>query len=134
MKSKKTLSNKEKRDLLSKLTTLYGENIDPYFQKSTILQSIKTDEGTFIVKSKKIVLFLHNDNYLPSINFLREIDLVLPKIVVDVGAIKFITNGADVMAPGIVFFDKNINNSLVYVYSLYIIMVNLYIPTKCIEF
>jgi len=108
MKSKKTLSNKEKRDLQTKLIELYGEKVTQFFQKSLILQSIKTEEGTFIVKEKRILWFLYDGKYLPSIHLLREFNLGLHKIVVDVGAIKFITNGADVMAPGIVFFDESI--------------------------
>jgi len=108
MKSKKTLSNKEKRDLQTKLIELYGERVSSSFQKSLILQRIKTEEGVFIVKDKKIWWFLYNGKYIPSIHFLREFNLGLYRIVVDVGAIKFITNGADVMAPGIVSFDNNI--------------------------
>lgn len=111
MKSKKTLSNKEKRDLQNKLIEMYGEQVSLYFQKSIILQSIKTEEGSFIVKDKKIMWFIYDDKYLPSIHLLRELELGLPKIVVDVGAIRFITNGADVMAPGIVFFDESIKKS-----------------------
>ncbi len=108
MKSKKTLSNKEKRDLQTKLIELYGEQVLQFFQKSLILQSIKTEEGTFIVIDKKIWWFLYDGKYIPSIHMLRELNPGLHKLVVDVGAIRFITNGADVMAPGIVSFDDNI--------------------------
>lgn len=108
MKSKKTLSNKEKRDLQTKLIELYGDQVSPSFQKSLMLQSIKTEEGTFIVKDKKIRWFLHDGKHIPSIHLLRELNPGLHKIVVDVGAIRFIINGADIMAPGIVFFDDNI--------------------------
>ncbi|MHA1591800.1 MAG: PUA domain-containing protein [Candidatus Heimdallarchaeaceae archaeon] len=108
MKSKKTLSNKEKRDLQTKLIELYGEQVLQFFQKSLILQSIKTEEGTFIVIDKKIWWFLYDGKYIPSIHMLREINPGLHKLVVDVGAIRFITNGADVMAPGIVSFDDKI--------------------------
>ncbi|MHA1201205.1 MAG: PUA domain-containing protein [Candidatus Heimdallarchaeaceae archaeon] len=108
MKSKKTLSNKEKRDLQTKLIELYGDQVSPSFQKSLMLQSIKTEEGTFIVKDKKIRWFLHDGKHIPSIHLLRELNPGLHKIVVDVGAIRFIINGADVMAPGIAFFDDNI--------------------------
>ena len=50
---------------------------------------------------------------MPSIHFLRESQIVMPKIIVDTGAIRFITNGADVMAPGIIHFDKQITKGLV---------------------
>lgn len=52
---------------------------------------------------------------IPTIHFLRQHTHSLPKIVVDIGAIRFITNGADVMAPGIVFFDEEIKEGSIVV-------------------
>jgi PUA domain protein len=57
------------------------------------------DEPCFMFHEDKIVFTLHGlDIYKPNENF----------VVVDMGAIKFVTSGADVMAPGIVDADKNI--------------------------
>jgi len=51
------------------------------------------DEPCFMLHDGKIVFTLHGINkYKPRENF----------VVVDMGAVKFVTNGADVMAPGIV--------------------------------
>jgi Predicted RNA-binding protein (contains PUA domain) len=35
-------------------------------------------------------------------------EIALKKVVVDMGAVKFVANGADVMRPGIVSFDENL--------------------------
>lgn len=57
------------------------------------------DEPCFMFHESKIVFTLHGlDIYKPNENF----------VVVDMGAIRFVTSGADVMAPGIVDADKNI--------------------------
>jgi len=56
-------------------------------------------EPCFMIYEHKIVFTLHGLNrYTPKENF----------VVVDMGAVKFVTNGADVMAPGIIDADKNI--------------------------
>jgi PUA domain protein len=56
-------------------------------------------EPDFMYYKDKIVFTLHGLNkYSPKKNF----------VVVDMGAVKFVTNGADVMAPGVVDADKDI--------------------------
>ena len=56
-------------------------------------------EPCFIFYNDKIVFTLHGINkYKPKNNY----------VIVDMGAVKFVTNGADVMTPGIIDADKNI--------------------------
>ena len=71
--------------------------------ESGIIEDIKfyfvDDEPAFMIFENKIVFTLHGLNvYKP-----RE-----KVVVVDMGAVKFATNGADVMAPGIVDADNGI--------------------------
>ena len=57
-------------------------------------------EPCFIFHDNKIVLTLYGINkYKPKQKF----------VVIDMGAVKYVTSGADVMAPGIVDADKNIS-------------------------
>jgi len=56
-------------------------------------------EPCFVFHENKIVFTLHGiKKYKPQKNF----------VVVDMGAVKFVTSGADVMVPGIVDADKDI--------------------------
>lgn len=56
-------------------------------------------EPCFMSHENKIIFTLHGlDRYKPKKNF----------VVVDMGAVKFVTNGADVMVPGIVNADRDI--------------------------
>jgi PUA domain protein len=56
-------------------------------------------EPCFMIYENKIIFTLYGLNkYKPKENF----------VVVDMGAVKFVSSGADVMAPGIVDADKNI--------------------------
>ena len=108
IKKRKTLSKKEKKLLFEDLIKEYGKDISSYIELSTMLEEVTTDEGTIITKSGKIWFFHSEGHLLPSIYFLRETGFELPEIVVDIGAIRFITNGADVMSPGVVLFNEEI--------------------------
>jgi len=108
IKSRNMLSKKDKKVLLETLVEIYGEGTISSFEKTLQLEEVKTDEGNFLVKGGKIWFFDYNKQTIPTIHFLRENKINLPKIIVDTGAIRFITNGADVMAPGIVYFDEKI--------------------------
>ena len=59
-------------------------------------------EPCFIFYEDKIIFTLHGLNkFKPKQNF----------VIIDMGAIKFVTNGADIMAPGIVDADINIKEN-----------------------
>lgn len=59
-------------------------------------------EPSFMFHENKLIFTLHGINkYNPKKNF----------VIVDMGAVKYITSGADVMAPGIVDADKNIKEN-----------------------
>ena len=68
---------------------------------------IVEDEFTLILLEGKPVLFEHEGKWLPSLHVLQEKQL-LKKITVDMGAIKFVTSGADIMRPGITKIDEGL--------------------------
>lgn len=113
IKARKFLSKKDKKILQVKLSEIYGESIIDLIQKTTNLEEARSDEGKILLKGNRIWFFSCDDILIPTIHCLRESSMKLPKVIVDVGAIRFITNGADVMAPGVVFFDENINKDVI---------------------
>ncbi len=113
IKARKFLSKKEKKLFFMKLNQIYGEIASNLFQVTSDIEEIKTDKGIFLIKEGKASFFIHEGMYIPTIHYLREADSILPKVIVDIGAIRFITNGADVMAPGIVHFDNDIKTNTI---------------------
>jgi len=106
IKNRHRLKSKEIKDIKDKINKMFKS--DFFDERSMVetgeLDGIKIilvdDEPSFMFCEDEIIFTLHGLNkYKPKENF----------VVVDMGAIKFITNGADVMAPGIVDVDKNIN-------------------------
>lgn len=65
---------------------------------------ISEDKAYFIIDT--IIAVRVKGEIIPSLTDTKILD-VLPKIVVDEGAVRHIFNGADVMRPGIVSFEKS---------------------------
>jgi PUA-domain protein len=66
------------------------------------------DEHKFIVINGQASFFYYQDKVLPTLKYLQTHDL-LKKVVVDMGAVKFVVNGADIMRPGITHVDEGID-------------------------
>ena len=74
----------------------------------------KKDQVELIEEKYKIILinkkpsfFYYEDKIVPTLKLLQE-NNVLKKITVDMGAVKFVVNGADIMRPGIVEIETGI--------------------------
>jgi PUA domain protein len=113
IKGRKFLSKKDKKSLQIKLSETFGESIVDFIQRTDGLEEARTEDGKVLLKGNRIWFFSYNDLLIPSIYCLRESSMKLPKVIVDIGAIRFITNGADVMAPGVVFFDEAISKNII---------------------
>jgi PUA domain protein len=53
-------------------------------------------------------LWKSNEGYIPVLTLLLENKVKLKTIVVDMGAVRFVANGADIMRPGITEIDSQI--------------------------
>ena len=67
------------------------------------------DEYKIIVINKQAAFFYYNDQVIPTLRYLQNNSDLLKKIIVDMGAVKFVINGADIMRPGITEIDDGIN-------------------------
>jgi len=65
------------------------------------VESAETESGKFFLIDGRPLLVSYKGILLPTLLFDEALEL-LPKIVVNMGAVPYICNGADVMAPGII--------------------------------
>jgi malignant T-cell-amplified sequence len=106
------LSKKETSFILDKLVITWPENIIPK------IKNIKSYE---IEKNKKLLIHESNfqavliDDYI--LPFLGNINLVesFPSVLIDMGAVKYICNGANIARPGIVKFESFLKDKIVVV-------------------
>src|SRR3989344_7629155 len=77
--------------------------------KKDLIQ-LQEEEQKFILINKEPAFFYLQNKPLPLLKYLQhpEHQHILKKITIDMGAIKFIINGADVMRPGITAIEEGI--------------------------
>src|SRR3989344_2311858 len=87
---------------ISKEVERYGIEISKKDQAELV-----EDKYKIILINKKPAFFYYDGKAVPTLKFLQE-NNVLKKITVDMGAVKFVVNGADIMRPGIVEIEDGI--------------------------
>lgn len=95
-----------KEDILKQYNPSFLRQIFP--EKSNV-ELILTEEGnTLYAINDQLKLWKSKEGYIPVLTLLLNKKIELKKVVVDMGAIKYITNGADIMRPGITRIDPTI--------------------------
>ncbi len=93
---RKPLSKKEIKDLNQKLTKI---NIE--FDKKERIDII---DDKYYLKNNEIIFFVYETELIPTLKFILKnpnTNFQINEAIVDMGAVKFIANGADVMRAGI---------------------------------
>lgn len=103
MKSQ-TLSKSDIKVINAELLQSYG--VEP-LNKKELATKITSDLGTFIRVKTEMKFFYHNKKIIPLLKSLQQNNF-LKCITVDMGAVKFVISGADIMKPGIVDIDDDI--------------------------
>jgi PUA domain protein len=98
------LKSSDAKTLLSKAAEPLGINISELIDAKATIEAIETGRGDLLLVDKKPLLFRTGEKIYPTLMF-AEIVVRLPKVVVDMGAVRHVCNGAGVMAPGIVRYE-----------------------------
>lgn len=77
-------------------------------KKDTVVE----EDGKLYVNNI-LSLFKVDGFWIPSLKLLLNNDSLLPKVIVDMGAVKFVVKGADIMRPGIVSCEEFEKDSFV---------------------
>ncbi len=75
--------------------------------KKDNVEIVDYDNFIMVFINSKPLFFYHNERIIPTLKFLLE-NMAMKKVIVDMGAVKFVVSGADIMRPGIVEIDKDI--------------------------
>jgi PUA domain protein len=99
MVTRSFLKSKEAKLLLKSILNKYGLPED-FFKGKTKVEVLKVNEKQlFFIDEKPLVLAVESKLY-PTLIF-SEVLVSLPKVIVDMGAVPHVCNGADVMMPGV---------------------------------
>ena len=94
------ISKSDIKQLNDKLQSLYSVT-DLISKKDTV----EIMDKKYVLVNKIPYLFYHEDKPVPTLKLLLKNNF-MKKVTVDMGAIKFVIKGADIMRPGIVEFDE----------------------------
>jgi len=97
------LSKSETGDLLEKMSLVWPQNAVP---KVKSIKVYEIEEGRRILVAEDTIAVQVQDNIVPFLAGKPEIIQRFPSVTVDMGAVKFVCNGAKVMRPGITNFDS----------------------------
>ncbi len=106
VKSRVQLRKNIKNKMLKDLVSTFGEDLS-YLEDRT-LEKITLEEYSLILVDGKPLLFEIEEHLFPTVRGALEMGLQKRVVTVDKGAIRFVSNGADIMAPGVVTADPEI--------------------------
>ena len=105
------IKSSEIKDLKSEILKQYNQSfLESVFPAKSKVELILTEQGdTLYAVNNELKLWKSKEHgFIPVLTQLINNKIELKKVVVDKGAIKFITNSADVMRPGITKIDPSI--------------------------
>jgi len=102
---KKQLSKSDFEPYNEEIQKVYG--ISDFFSKKDRAVLVEENNLKYLTKDEVPVFFFAGESLVPTLKLLLQ-KLFCKVVVVDMGAVKFVASGADVMRPGIVDFDKSI--------------------------
>ncbi|MHA1257323.1 MAG: DUF1947 domain-containing protein [Promethearchaeota archaeon] len=110
IKQRHFIKSSEIKILKDDLLNHYDEKfVTQIFPKKARIELIQTDAGdTLYAVNNVLKLWKSKEGYIPVLTLLLKKQVEMKKIVVDKGAIRFVTNAADVMRPGITHIDPSI--------------------------
>jgi len=108
VKSRVQLRKNVKNKMLKDLVSTFGEEMLGLENKT--LEKITLEEYSIILVDGKPLLFEIEGHLFPTVHGALEMELQKRIVTVDKGAIRFVSNGADIMAPGVVAADPEIKD------------------------
>jgi len=95
------LKSKQAKLILNEASERLKVDLDALFVSKANVEVVEADVGNVYLVNGKALFFQAEERILPTLLF-HDFVSQAPKIVVDMGAVPYVCNGADVMAPGIV--------------------------------
>jgi PUA-domain protein len=94
------LREKEAKRFLLEVTERLGTDAEQFLGSKTRIEVNETETADLFIFDGKPLLARSNGEIFPTLSF-EKLFSVIPRIVVDMGAIPYVCKGADVMAPGV---------------------------------
>ena len=111
IKKRHLLKKREQRDEIAKIEQEIGASIKGIDVKAHLEGGVLDDGSRVLLLDGEIVFFQHEGRMFPALRALLNGLIDVPRITVDMGAVKFVVNGADIMRPGITQVDARVKEN-----------------------
>jgi PUA-domain protein len=110
IKQRHFIQKSQIKDLKDEILSQYDEKVlTQIIPDKAKIEFIQTEAGDVLYAiNDDLKLWKSEEGIIPVLTLLLENKVKLKKIVVDMGAIRFVANGADIMRPGITKIDPSI--------------------------
>ncbi|MFW9969263.1 MAG: PUA domain-containing protein [Candidatus Odinarchaeota archaeon] len=110
IKNRHFIRKSELKPLKDEILNQYDEKfINQIFPDKCNVEMIETEAGDILFAINNVLkLWKSKEGYIPVLTLLLNNQIKLKSIVVDFGAVRYVTNGADIMRPGITKIDPSI--------------------------
>jgi PUA-domain protein len=95
-----SLKSKDAKRFLLEVSERLGTDVTQFFGSKTRVEINETETAELFIFDGRPLLARSNGEIFPTLYF-EELFPLLPRIVVDMGAVPYVCKGADVMAPGV---------------------------------
>ncbi|MDH5403694.1 MAG: RNA-binding protein [Candidatus Heimdallarchaeota archaeon] len=107
-----SLSGKDVKIILREFEEFIPDLANLLPKKGKTYRYINDKKESAIVVDHKEIMFIELKNQtIPSLRLLKTTKFSFPTVVVDIGAIRFVTNGADIMRPGITQISEEVTEA-----------------------
>lgn len=98
------LKEKEAKQILLDFSKSVNVNAERLFGSKPRIELVEAQTAEIFIINRKPILMRLSGKLFPTL-FFNEVFPILPKVIVNMGAVPYVCNGADVMAPGVVRVD-----------------------------
>jgi PUA-domain protein len=109
------MKKKAQKQLIEQLTKEYDTEISNLDDDARLEEGVLDDGSQIILLDGEILFFEENKVFIPSLRAILKGIISIPQIVVDMGAVSFVVNGADIMRPGVIKVDSRIKEGSIVV-------------------
>ncbi|MHA2379503.1 MAG: RNA-binding protein [Candidatus Thorarchaeota archaeon] len=108
IKRRHLLKKRAQKEYMDRIERDLGTRAAGFDPKARLEEGV-LDEGTHILLYEGEILFFEEEGRLiPTLHALLDGILTVPTVTVDMGAVRFVANGADIMRPGVTKVDDGI--------------------------
>ena len=108
IKKRHLLKKREQKNEIDRIIEALGSPVIGIDRKARFEEGI-LDTGSRVLLLEGDIIFFESDGKLyPTLYALLNEIITIPRVTVDMGAVKFVVNGADIMRPGITQVDDSI--------------------------